>query len=1674
MEETNQNNSIPKTIFDDVNKEQHYFSIFESYSYFPKPSNYVMEQINIYSKNSNDIIEKKIVKSTLEGLVIHLTNPIDSVDYNNMHDFFIVYRDFMNSERLLEIILYRLKWSISKLLPINMNDLKDDNTFNINNIPTLNSSSNLSMSNDEELIKLYAIIVIRVFVMVRHWITNYFIEDFFYNDTLFYSFVTFFDKDLVENLSPLVFDNQEYKNLKIVLNCIVTLKKQWVHKLNECFIDPYYENTPDSKNNNNSTNEWFKYNLSIYQNHPETKLHNSKRMSIFALKNSIDPIARNKSFLNIIGTQSIQLPNSQENKSSMVPSLQNNNGARSTSKSKQSILFPKNFNYMTIQKEEEPSRIISEDSNTITPNYRNFSGVSSSKNASVISDSNQHMSIIDIPKNNRRMISLSTNNDSLRDSETSSGKLDFIQVLNVPETSTIDMILPSTPAKKLEFTISLDDLIEDQNNFINSKEQLDGTENTKTAGSDLSVRQSIYGLLNKWGTTSENIHKPTEADIEEVVSVISVEQENPTEEQEVKAPPAVVPQNNDTKEVNKFVRYVFSIAAINPNNNNNNNNNKNNNMNNEREEEELKNLKNKEYVKNLIKEGEHRFDILSARSIDEVQYLINRESDQLQDAVVESSKSVDENGDEVELSQMDNLNLYNTVVKMANTVLSSNHKNNIKSKSISQLSINETTQTTPLNVDTNITTSQTLTYESPEKDSNNYLNFATSPFLRSIEKTKSDFANRDWMKKSPSIKKKQATDFNESIGSDIHREEPLTPTPAKHMSKPLDNNNNNGNGISNNVGGLSDSSSSELKLKLPDSKGTILASISSDEEKQENITEASEANETILELPSSTSKATPSRSVSENSHLRKEHMRTSSIQSYQSMYSYIKQDLPKARNSGRISISSGNHNNRLSGKTKRYGSLKLAGFSGDEHDINSSDDNNSDYNHIRNKNVSRTPSLMTSPSFIDKDELFQQQEDELRQLSAKMSSSSLRKSSLITNSKSQRNSGNNLKNSGVINEIRDTTPFETPLINSNSHIKMSPTFTNISNLITNPKEPLKRSIVSADERESGSAVSSVNTELLFHDAISSLDNTITQKNSDVSNGNQEPSSSMPRRWTAGLDLHLSDLEPLAEQDSDDQKVTEIEEFYESSDRDEEINKPELASKPNDLRKLFQQQFQSHDEDSNVPDNRLSYMIYGDDASNEEIYEAEIFEKKHNLEAAPKEIAKYDDNEQPYLSEEEEEAVGGGEILNEDDGDDADFQGENPLELAMRKLEGTFDEITYGDDGEKEEENNENIDNIDEKENQVPEEELSFGEKEESNDQCSPLKNSSNGITKSKSVNNIFFHNKRSSILVQNRRKTLLSTTNLSEDQQKNLFINYKVESSSPEKTGDLQGNEMSTGMYINDLLSDYTIRDDTLLISNYKEHIPFILMYGSRDIAQQMTLIERDVLNEVDWKSLLQLQMNENLKTYTSWLEVLVNQDELSGIDLGVARFNLTVDWIISEIVLTRDIKLKRNVLQKYIHVAEHCIRLQNFNTSMQIVLALSSIEVQYFKESWRLVEPGDMLSWAEMKNLFSSEYDDYKGLRELMNDMEPIRGCLPFLVLYLSDLKNLANKSTFFHSNHDIVNYQKFHTLASIVKNFIQRVNWGIEFYKLESNPQLLSKCLYISSLKEYEIAQIINEGYD
>lgn len=270
---------------------------------------------------------------------------------------------------------------------------------------------------------------------------------------------------------------------------------------------------------------------------------------------------------------------------------------------------------------------------------------------------------------------------------------------------------------------------------------------------------------------------------------------------------------------------------------------------------------------------------------------------------------------------------------------------------------------------------------------------------------------------------------------------------------------------------------------------------------------------------------------------------------------------------------------------------------------------------------------------------------------------------------------------------------------------------------------------------------------------------------------------------------------------------------------------------------------------------------------------------------------------------------------------------------------------------------------------------------------------------------------------------------------------------------------------IQELIGQYRIHDSRLMISNNESHVPFILMYDSLSVAQQMTLIEKEILGEIDWKDLLDLKMKHEGPQVISWLQLLVRNETLSGIDLAISRFNLTVDWIISEILLTKSSKMKRNVIQRFIHVADHCRTFQNFNTLMEIILALSSSVVQKFTDAWRLIEPGDLLTWEELKKIPSLDRN-YSTIRNLLNSVNPLVGCVPFIVVYLSDLSANAEKKDWILEDK-VVNYNKFDTNVQIVKNFIQRVQWS-KFYTFKVNHELLSKCVYISTLTQEEINEL------
>lgn len=276
-------------------------------------------------------------------------------------------------------------------------------------------------------------------------------------------------------------------------------------------------------------------------------------------------------------------------------------------------------------------------------------------------------------------------------------------------------------------------------------------------------------------------------------------------------------------------------------------------------------------------------------------------------------------------------------------------------------------------------------------------------------------------------------------------------------------------------------------------------------------------------------------------------------------------------------------------------------------------------------------------------------------------------------------------------------------------------------------------------------------------------------------------------------------------------------------------------------------------------------------------------------------------------------------------------------------------------------------------------------------------------------------------------------------------------------------------------------------------HTPFVLCHSSKSIAEQFTLIERDALMEVDWKEVLDMSWSRHEATrIDSWLNFVCDENHPGGIELIVTRFNLISNWVISQILLCKDLDIRVLTISRFIHIALHCKNIQNYSTMFQIVLALTSNIVKKLKNTWRNVHAGDLLILKSLKDTVSPE-KNFLNLRKELGCIVASKGVIPFLALHLSDLIVNAERETFISNkltseknefdpekllneeqlelqnsgeqlNYNLINLSKFKTISKILKTILRLIDWS-RLYDFKVNSDILPKCLYVNSLNEDEM---------
>lgn len=254
----------------------------------------------------------------------------------------------------------------------------------------------------------------------------------------------------------------------------------------------------------------------------------------------------------------------------------------------------------------------------------------------------------------------------------------------------------------------------------------------------------------------------------------------------------------------------------------------------------------------------------------------------------------------------------------------------------------------------------------------------------------------------------------------------------------------------------------------------------------------------------------------------------------------------------------------------------------------------------------------------------------------------------------------------------------------------------------------------------------------------------------------------------------------------------------------------------------------------------------------------------------------------------------------------------------------------------------------------------------------------------------------------------------------------------------------------------------------YSAHLPFILAFESDILAQQFTLIEKDALNEIDWKELIDMRWkNAENNDCRSWVHFLRDTDA-RGVEVVIARFNIVVKWAISEIVLTQDIEERARCIIKYIHIASHCRRYRNFATMAQIAVALTSGEIGRLSLTWKLVPASDVRVLHDLEALISPTRNFYALRAEMEGGTGT--GCIPFVGIYTHDLifnsqrpGEIASSPT----TAPLVNFERCRVAASIVKALLRLLE-ASGAYEFEPIEGITERCLWMSALSDEEIRRL------
>ncbi|KAM9954426.1 hypothetical protein ACTFIW_003968 [Dictyostelium discoideum] len=308
-----------------------------------------------------------------------------------------------------------------------------------------------------------------------------------------------------------------------------------------------------------------------------------------------------------------------------------------------------------------------------------------------------------------------------------------------------------------------------------------------------------------------------------------------------------------------------------------------------------------------------------------------------------------------------------------------------------------------------------------------------------------------------------------------------------------------------------------------------------------------------------------------------------------------------------------------------------------------------------------------------------------------------------------------------------------------------------------------------------------------------------------------------------------------------------------------------------------------------------------------------------------------------------------------------------------------------------------------------------------NNNSSDLKNSNSG-------NNSNSNNSSSSSSdIKNIKNSFFSLTTMMDWLMNHLSIGYATADSILKKLFKLKviGSLGSGGGFTN-ISSSHTSSNSksskeelyfftsTKSIINKEIYSRSFMDYSPQDIAKQLTLVEFKLFQNVKMKELYH-------KSWTISKSKFENSPSIMSL---ITMSNKIANWVATEVVTTPHPKKRVEVLKRFISVAEHCKKINNFNTLMEVISGLSNSAVSRLKETWKSLPTRYVNSFNSLQNFLKTD-ENWKSYRQTLKTKET--PCLPYLGLFLQDINFIEDGNSNFSSENDWVNFKKMNLLTSV-----------------------------------------------